>query len=582
MKNQIKYLASLALCCVVATGMWSCGGGDNGGGDPTPPLNTRPVKVSIIGTSFNVGNDMTASVPITFTNFEGIAFLTVHTTVNGITQTEKILKAQLSEQYDYVCQAGTDRPNRFSVRFVATGESGQLSEPKTVEIVKSAYQVTVSLGQSSVTPAAGATSVPVVISVSDPSNLDKIAVTRRGMGAEQVSYITDIPSFPHTYDCAVSDSDPDLVSVSFAAVERTTQLRSEPALFEIDRRAGLGFQNVRCISRITGRNNTGAGFPATIATVDNQTDQKYNVGGTDLGIIWEIEPGRYGLFFGDTFGRSFTPNPTTPGPNGGDWRSNVLLFSDDTDLSNGMALCGAAMDPTNKFAREICKGAAGGENTSIPTAAIRVNGVDYVHYMKIRNWANNPPSSWITDYSKVYKSTDNAKTWTQCTTLTFAGESNFGQVGYWCKDGYCYMVGTNSGRLNKPHLARVAEKNFERQSEYEFWNGSAWIKNNESAAAVLIDDIAGELSVAYNEKFGKWIMLYFSGPRYDITFTYADEITGPWAAPQKIVSGWDYAQLYGSYIHPICLNSDKLYFAMSMWFPYNSYLMCADLVKVVD
>ena len=60
------------------------------------------------------------------------------------------------------------------------------------------------------------------------------------------------------------------------------------------------------------------------------------------------------------------------------------------------------------------------------------------------------------------------------------------------------MVGTITGRDNKPHLARFHEENIEIQSEYEFWNGSGWAKDNETAAVPLFDDIAGELSVAYH------------------------------------------------------------------------------------
>ena len=51
------------------------------------------------------------------------------------------------------------------------------------------------------------------------------------------------------------------------------------------------------------------------------------------------------------------------------------------------------------------------------------------------------------------------------------------------------MVGTITGRDNKPHLARFLEENIENQTEYEFWNGSGWIKGNETAATPLFNDI---------------------------------------------------------------------------------------------
>ncbi len=121
------------------------------------------------------------------------------------------------------------------------------------------------------------------------------------------------------------------------------------------------------------------------------------------------------------------------------------------------------------------------------------------------------------------------------------------------------------------------EENIENQTEYEFWNGSGWIKGNETAATPLFNDISGELSIAYHPEFKKWILLYFNSTRYDISFRTADHIIGEWSKPQKLVDGWQYSQLYGSYIHPISLKGNILYFIMSMWLPYNTYLMSAEL-----
>ena len=226
----------------------------------------------------------------------------------------------------------------------------------------------------------------------------------------------------------------------------------------------LKFSNLKCVSRITGAEINGTnGLPIVEFEVNNRTNELYNVGGTDLGIVWELQPGHYGL------------------------------------------------------------------------------------------------------------------TWTRCQNVKFGSTSNFGQVSYFKKDGYIYMVGTITGRDNKPHLARFLEENIENQTEYEFWNGSGWIKGNETAATPLFNDISGELSIAYHPEFKKWILLYFNSTRYDISFRTADHIIGEWSKPQKLVDGWQYSQLYGSYIHPISLKGNILYFIMSMWLPYNTYLMSAEL-----
>lgn len=89
----------------------------------------------------------------------------------------------------------------------------------------------------------------------------------------------------------------------------------------------------------------------------NQTDVRWGLGGTDLGIIWEIAPGRYGLFFGDSYGSDFVPVAGGGPGAAGDWRSNVLAYSEDSDLSDGLTFSGMAVDPNNAGrAREIIPG----------------------------------------------------------------------------------------------------------------------------------------------------------------------------------------------------------------------------------
>lgn len=337
----------------------------------------------------------------------------------------------------------------------------------------------------------------------------------------------------------------------------------------------LSFSRLQCISRVTGKDDNGHnGLPAVKFTLNNRTDLKYNVGGTDLGIVWEIEKGKYGLFFGDTFGRDFVPNFAAPGPNGGWWRSNVLLFSSDTDLDDGMLIDGAAMDGNE--AKQICFSAhntsGNGDYTSIPTAAVHANGAEYVHYMNIKNW-----NGWVTNYSSLYKSKDKGLTWERLAGVNFAGESNFGQAGYFNDNGTVYMIGTKTGRTDIPYLAKFDEMDIENVENYSFWNGSGWVKGKESAAEPLFNDKAGELSFTYMPKLEKWVLLYFSDPRYEISMRYADNPEGPWSNPVQVANGRQWAQLYGSFIHPLSMEGTRLYFVMSMWLPYNTYLMSIDL-----
>lgn len=328
----------------------------------------------------------------------------------------------------------------------------------------------------------------------------------------------------------------------------------------------IRFSTADRIARITGNTSAGENLPNS-----NDTAGDYNIGGTDLGIIWLMKNGEYGVFFGDTYGRNHTGDGSH---DDGDWRCNVLLFSKDNHPEDGFTFSGVAADSSGASAREIIHGgkdkSGNGDWTSIPTGAICADGKEYVHYMNIKKWVG-----WVSNYSAICRSTDSGRNWTKCEGVRFASRSNFGQVGYYKKDGYIYMIGTVTGRRSSPRLARFKETDIENQRAYEYWNNDkkAWIKGFEQEATNLFEDTTGELSFIYHNRIKKWILVYFCAKRYNISVRYADEITGPWSEPQALATGAQYPQLYGSYLHPSSSDGDTLYFLMSMWKPYNVFLM---------
>ena len=468
----------------------------------------------------------------------------------------------------------------FSVAFLAL--TGCQKDPVEPDVPPEELKITPT--EQTVRPVDGKLAISMTISGLEQTKYMTIEKVTSA-GVQSVNYYPRVLAKEYTYNYTMLPTDEEEFRFQFTLLgnDGTT---SETAVAIVDNHkdpegpkySRLTISNLRVMSRVTGKENNGHdGLPAVQYTLNNSTDSKYNVGGTDLGIVWEISTGYYGLFFGDTFGADFNPNFSSPGPNGGSWRSNVLLYSDDTDLSDGMKISGAALDQWGN-ARQVIYSAhitnGSGDYTSIPTSAVHANGRDYVHYFNIKTW-----DGWVTNYSGMYRSSDGGGTWDKVGGITWGGESFFGQVGF-CNigDGYVYMVGTQSGRDSKPKLARVPEAGIETQSMYEFWNGAEWIKGQEQEATTLINDIAGELSVEYLPEFDKWVILYFNGPRYEITMRYADKITGPWSDPLTVASGGQFPQLYGSFIHPLSKQEGgKLYFVMSMWLPYNTYLMCVDV-----
>jgi len=346
----------------------------------------------------------------------------------------------------------------------------------------------------------------------------------------------------------------------------------------IDNRTGLVPYGLKRIARVTGKSILTENLPNP-----NKTDQLYDVGGTDLGIMWEMGTGSIGLFFGDTFGKDFSPSPSG-GPNGGNWRSNVLAFSNDTDLSDGLSFSGMAMTNVNSLtAREVVYSPhitnGTGSHTAIPTAAIHADGADYVHYMDIRRWGT--AGRWETNFSELYTSTDNGLTWTACPQVRFTASSNFAQAAYAKKDGYVYMIGTQAGRFGNAYLARFPETDILHKDQYEYWSSSSgWVKNDESAALPIFQGPVGEISLAYNSKHQRWIAAYLNENRAEIVLREARQITGPWSDEKQIVSSHDYPGLYGAFIHPLKNDGDELYFLMSIWQPYNVFLMKSQLKMI--
>ncbi len=335
----------------------------------------------------------------------------------------------------------------------------------------------------------------------------------------------------------------------------------------------LVISGVKQLARVTGKS-----LPDEHLPNPNQTHERYDLGCTDLGIMWDMGNGKTGIFFGDSNGSAFAPTPGGGG-NGGNWRSNVLAFSTDNNLADGLTFSGMAMNVAGTSARQIIYSphntTGNGSFTAIPTAAIKVNGVNYVHYMDVRQWGK--PGSWTTNYSALYRSADDGATWQKVSTIRFAAESKFAQMAYAQSGGYVYMVGTPAGRFGDAYLARVKSTAIENQKEYQYYNGKSWAKGDESRAAKIFAGPVGEVSLIYNSRLKRWLVTYLDEARGQIVIRNAEQITGPWSQPQVLVSGRDFPALYGAFIHPQSKDSDDLYFLMSQWHPYNVFLFRAKL-----
>lgn len=171
--------------------------------------------------------------------------------------------------------------------------------------------------------------------------------------------------------------------------------------------------------------------------------------------------------------------------------------------------------------------------------------------------------------------------------MTFSPDSHFSQVAYAKRDGWIYMLGTQAGRGDAAYLARFLENDLLDMKAYEYWNGESkeWIRGNEAAATPVLRGPVGEASLIWHKKFKRWILTYNYDPNHDetpltkrhaILYCTSKDLV-QWSEPKVLAEADRYPALYCAYIHPLKDNDDQLWFIMSMWGPYNAFLMCADM-----
>lgn len=340
-------------------------------------------------------------------------------------------------------------------------------------------------------------------------------------------------------------------------------------------------KNVSTIGYVTGRDSLG------------YTDE-CGVHGTDLGIpFYNERNGKMYLLFGDTFTL---------------WRSNVMAYSSDFELSDGLKIDGWY---ANQFglATAIIEGHHSAndlyyERTKIPQGGIFVNGNMYVYYESIRHWGE--AGYWDVNYSGVIKSSDDGQTWERLHDLTWIAtdeelyaekivelatqDINNENTDYELtieerlapyfaqmypvdgKDGYIYLYGRKGGRQYGIVVGRVLKENIEKFSEHEYLVGTKdgepnWVKGSEGLKALsesndaeIIAAPTSNMSVMYNEYLGKWQMTYYL-PGNGIVYATADTPYGPYSPCERIFDTTytfpdNLTGLYGAFTHELYTEQD--------------------------
>lgn len=316
--------------------------------------------------------------------------------------------------------------------------------------------------------------------------------------------------------------------------------------------------NPTILSRVTGDTLQSDTYPNP-----NQTRSRYDVGATDIGCIWDKGNGEYFIVFGDTNNYNM------------DWtRSNVLAISGDTNLEDGLSFS-SMIQSSPGIAKEILpsKKINNDEQTVIPTAGITVGNRHYIHYMSVNHWG--AAGQWFTNYSGIAYSDDNGQNWTKHPTArwynnTTSWDNKFQMASFLKQDGFIYSYTTPNGRFGDVYLSRVPENAILDINSWRYFDGNGWSTSQANAKAVAVG-VAGELSVAYNSYFNRYIMTYLNEDRAAIVMRDAVTPIGPWTGEKILVPG-DFTGLgqYNAFIHPLSNSGTTMYFIMSTWWPdYN-------------
>ncbi len=300
---------------------------------------------------------------------------------------------------------------------------------------------------------------------------------------------------------------------------------------------------------------------------------QWGVHGTDLGHMFWHRGALY-MVFGDTFGEGNRHR-------GRDWRSNVLARMAPPTLEAGALRIESMVAGPNGVAKELLPSRKVDrvEMTVIPTNGISTGTRMFLHYMSVRQW--HDAGSWDVRHSGLAYSDDDGETWMMPQAAVWPGGTGFEQVAFVREREHVYAFGIPEGRHGGVRLRRVAEAEMLDPSAHEYWNGAGWVRNEPDAAQTLVAAPAGELSVAWNDLHGQWMMMYLDPQKEAVVLRFATDLTGPWGPAATVVGSADQPGLYAPYIVPLQNIGDVVWFTMSKWEPYNVFLMQMTLGDVV-
>jgi hypothetical protein len=318
-----------------------------------------------------------------------------------------------------------------------------------------------------------------------------------------------------------------------------------------------------------------ANWKKRLTGADLDTNSRWQVAGTDLGIPYVLENGSVGYLFGDTFN---TPWPETPD---NDWRSPVMLRSGvHPGAAGGIVFDSAAKVAGDGRAPEIMHNGHRGigidgvwEFSVIPNDGISFpeTGRQLISYMSIQNWDAGPRGAmWKSNYAGLAYS-DNGNDFIRTPLKWWNDDDNADPFQMWTmqRDGdWVYVFSVRSGRQDGPMmLRRVRWDSLFTAESYEGWG---WDQNQQNwdwgrPCTPILTGRFGEPSVRRLSD-GTWAMSYLNCATGCIVTRTATAPDQAWTDEKIQLFPWQEPAMYGGFIHPWSTRAaDDLHLMVSKW-----------------
>jgi len=291
----------------------------------------------------------------------------------------------------------------------------------------------------------------------------------------------------------------------------------------------------------------------------------------DLGIPFLTKENKLLMMLGDVNAPQRTPNA-------------IALVS--PDLSNIQWIVDSQGEPIPFFPLLA--------QSTVPGGAISLNDSQYVFMMNVIQWNNGLPGN-VHASSLLGKSTSNFQ-FVPVNGVGFPVDSKFINIAPILSQGknrQLYLVASGYYRNSPIYLSKVLNNQIESMNQYRYYSGNnTWTSNLDNAQPIVVDENVGELSVRWNNYLNKYLLMYFgwtpTGAGW-LKLRSADELWGPWSEPEVIFAydsnpdwyqpGWFGS--YGGYLLPVEFSEGSIvYFTLSVWVPYRSFLMQIDLKQL--